>query len=143
MMAQYINNPTVPILYLRPKRAAFDVVGNSIDGGVNGEGQSISVEMSGGGRVSAVYEQCVLQGDDTERHEIINWLGARGNQLDLRFQTLQHQNLIVFIDLDGSRKVGRGRVLDNKQAELEAHLQKAAGRARIQGCGRTFMRQEA
>jgi hypothetical protein len=79
MMAQYINNPTVPVLYLRPKRAAFDVIGNSIDGGVNGTGQSISMEMSGGGRVTAVYEQCVLQGDDTERHEVINWLGARGN----------------------------------------------------------------
>jgi hypothetical protein len=78
-MAQYTNNPTVPVLYLRPKRSSFDVVGNSIDGGVNGAGETISIEMSGGGRVKAVYEQCVLQADDTERFEVINWLGARGN----------------------------------------------------------------
>lgn len=78
-MATYINQPLVPITFLRPKRAAFDVIGSSIDGGVNGLGEAISIEMSGGGRVTAVYEQCVLQADDTERHEIINWIGARGN----------------------------------------------------------------
>ncbi|MDX0759810.1 hypothetical protein GOD80_26180 [Sinorhizobium medicae] len=78
-MAVYINQPTVPIMYLRPTRASFDNPGSAIDGGVNGVGESISIETSGGGIVTAVYERCVLQADDTERHEIINWLGARGN----------------------------------------------------------------
>lgn len=78
-MARYTDNPTVPVRYLRPKRASFDIIGNSIDGGVNGTGEAISIEMSGGGRVKALYEQCVLQADDTERFEIINWLAARGN----------------------------------------------------------------
>ncbi|WP_426235877.1 hypothetical protein [Pararhizobium sp. DWP1-1-3] len=78
-MAGYTGQPTVPIQYLRPTRASFDVVGSAMDGGRNGLGQSISIEMSGGGLVTATYERCVLQGDDMERHEVINWLGARGN----------------------------------------------------------------
>ncbi|WGI75372.1 hypothetical protein QC756_05700 [Sinorhizobium meliloti] len=78
-MAVYINQPTVPIMYLRPTRASFDNPGSAIDGGVNGTGESISIETSGGGIVTATYERCVLQADDTERHEVINWLGARGN----------------------------------------------------------------
>ncbi|MGN7803151.1 hypothetical protein ACTJKE_10510 [Ensifer sp. 22521] len=79
MARSYINQPTVPIQYLRPTRASFDVTGSGIDGGVNGNGESIAIEISGGGRVVATYERCVLQGDDMERHEVINWLGARGN----------------------------------------------------------------
>ncbi|RVH02308.1 hypothetical protein [Sinorhizobium meliloti] len=78
-MAVYINQPTVPIMYLRPTRASFDNPGSALDGGVNGIGESISIETSGGGIVTATYEECVLLGDDTERHEVINWLGARGN----------------------------------------------------------------
>lgn len=78
-MAVYTGQPTVPIMYLRPTRASFDNPGSALDGGVNGIGESISIETSGGGIVTATYEECVLLGDDTERHEVINWLGARGN----------------------------------------------------------------
>jgi hypothetical protein len=78
-MAGYTGQPTVPIQYLRPTRASFDVVGSAMDGGRNGLGQSISIEMGGGGFVTAAYERCVLQGDDMERHEVINWASARGN----------------------------------------------------------------
>ncbi|RVG30707.1 hypothetical protein [Sinorhizobium meliloti] len=78
-MAVYTGQPTVPIMFLRPTRASFDNPGSGLDGGVNGVGESISIETSGGGIVTARYEECVLLGDDTERHEIINWLGARGN----------------------------------------------------------------
>ncbi|NTE87192.1 hypothetical protein [Agrobacterium rubi] len=78
-MAIYTGVPTVPIMYLRPTRASFDNPGSSIDGGVNGLGEAISMETSGGGIITATYERCVLQADDTERHEVINWLGARGN----------------------------------------------------------------
>jgi hypothetical protein len=73
-MARYLNLPMVPIMYLRPTRASFDNPGSGIDAG-NG----VSVEFAGGGIITATYERCVLQGDDTERHEVINWLGARGN----------------------------------------------------------------
>lgn len=78
-MANYTSVPTVPIMYLRPTRASFDNPGSSIDGGVNGLGEAITMETSGGGIITATYERCVLQADDTERHEVINWLGARGN----------------------------------------------------------------
>lgn len=78
-MAVYTNQPTVPIIYLRPTRASFDNPGSALDGGVNGNGESITIETSGGGIVTATYERCVLQADDPERHEVINWLGARGN----------------------------------------------------------------
>ncbi|MDX0424526.1 hypothetical protein GOC88_16850 [Sinorhizobium medicae] len=78
-MAVYTGQPTVPIMFLRPTRASFDNPGSGLDGGVNGVGESISIETSGGGIVTARYEECVLLGDDTERHEVINWLGARGN----------------------------------------------------------------
>ncbi|PII39084.1 hypothetical protein T190_11300 [Sinorhizobium meliloti CCBAU 01290] len=37
----------------------------ALDGGVNGLGEAISIETSGGGIVTATYEECVLLGDDT------------------------------------------------------------------------------
>ncbi|WP_421439899.1 hypothetical protein [Agrobacterium tumefaciens] len=77
-MATYINQPMFPVSYLRPKRASFDNVGSGVDGGVNGTGQAITIETAGGGLVTASYEAMVLEGPD-ERHEIINWLGARLN----------------------------------------------------------------
>lgn len=78
-MAVYTGQPTVPIMYLRPTRASFDNPGSALDGGVNGNGESITIETSGGGIITATYDRCVLQADDPERHEVINWLGARGN----------------------------------------------------------------
>lgn len=77
-MAVYINQPMFPVDYLRPTRARFDNPGSGIDGGVNGLGEAISVETSGGGIVTASYEGMVLEGPD-ERFEILNWLGARLN----------------------------------------------------------------
>lgn len=78
-MAVYTDQPTAPIMYLRPTAASFDVPGSGLDGGVNGAGESISIETSGGGMVICTYDRCVLQADDPERHEVINWLGARLN----------------------------------------------------------------
>lgn len=78
-MAVYTSQPTAPIMYLRPTGASFDVPGSGLDGGVNGAGESISIETSGGGMVTCTYDRCVLQADDPERHEVINWLGARLN----------------------------------------------------------------
>ncbi len=115
-MGSFINQPVVPILYLRPTRAAFDVVGSSIDGGTNSTGESISIEIGGGGRVTATYERCVLQGDDTERHEVINWLGARGNG-GFRFFNVPIIN-------DG---IGPFPVIDGKKTPLVAGVPKANG----------------
>lgn len=78
-MAIYTGLPTVPIMYLRPGKGGFDTIGNAIDGGVNGNGDGISIEMGGGGIVTAYYERLVIEADDTERLEVINWLGARCN----------------------------------------------------------------
>ncbi|HEV7436879.1 MAG TPA: hypothetical protein VGO22_18750 [Pseudorhizobium sp.] len=77
-MAVYINQPMFPVDYLRPARATFDNPGSGIDGGVNGTGEAISIETSGGGIVTASYKGMVLEGPD-ERYEILNWLGARLN----------------------------------------------------------------
>lgn len=77
-MAVYINQPMFPVDFLRPTRAFFDNPGSSIDGGVNGLDQGISIETSGGGHVTATYEGLFIEGPD-ERHEVMNWLGARLN----------------------------------------------------------------
>ncbi len=77
-MAIYINQPMFPVDFLRPTRASFDNVGSGFEGGVNGLGESISVETSGGGIITASYQGMVLEGPD-ERHEVLNWLGARLN----------------------------------------------------------------
>lgn len=77
-MAVYTNQPDFPVDFLRPTRAIFDNPGSAVDGGVNGVGESISIETSGGGIITATYENMVLEGPD-ERHEVINWLGARLN----------------------------------------------------------------
>lgn len=77
-MAVYINQPDFPVDFLRPTRARFDNPGSSMDGGVNGVGEAITIGSSGGGLITATYEEMVLEGPD-ERHEIINWLGARLN----------------------------------------------------------------
>lgn len=77
-MAVYTGWPMFPVDFLRPTKARFDNPGSAIDGGVNGLGETISSEMSGGGIITATYERMVLQGPD-ERHEVVNWLGAHLN----------------------------------------------------------------
>jgi len=76
-MAVFINQPTLEANFLAPVKATFDVTGSSIDGGRNGMGEGQSIEMSGGGIVTAVYEDCKIK--DPEHYEYINWLGARLN----------------------------------------------------------------
>lgn len=76
-MANYLNQPTLEANFLAPVRASYDVLGSSIDGGRNGMGEGQSIEMSGGGMVSATYEDCMIT--EKEQLEYINWLGARLN----------------------------------------------------------------
>ncbi|TBC09999.1 hypothetical protein [Rhizobium ruizarguesonis] len=76
-MARYLNQPTLAANFLAPVRTTYDVIGSSIDGGRNGVGEDQSIEMSGGGIVSATYEDCKIR--EKEQYEYINWLGARLN----------------------------------------------------------------
>ncbi|HEV7305206.1 hypothetical protein [Ensifer sp.] len=76
-MAVYINQPTLAANFLAPLRTTYDVTGSSIDGGRNGVGEGQSIEMSGGGIVTAIYEDCKIK--DPEHYEYVNWLGARLN----------------------------------------------------------------
>lgn len=104
-MAICTGQPAVPIMYLRPTRASFDNPESALDGGVNGLGEAISIETSGGGIVTATYEECVLLGDDTERHEIINWLGARGNGGYRFFNVpILNDGIGPFLFIDGKRR---------------------------------------
>lgn len=76
-MAAYINVPTLAANFLGPAKTTFDVVGSAISGGRNGQGESQTIEMSGGGLLVATYEECKIK--DPEQFEYINWLGARLN----------------------------------------------------------------
>lgn len=73
-MADYINVPTLNIDFLKPSRMRFHVPGSGIDGARNGLGQSISIEMTGGGIVTGAYEGCFVQAP--EEHEYTNWIDA-------------------------------------------------------------------
>lgn len=76
-MAVYTDLPDLHIDFLNPARAAFDNVGASTDGGRNGLGEGITFETTGGGIVTATYEECkIIQ---PEQYEYINYLGARLN----------------------------------------------------------------
>jgi hypothetical protein len=77
-MATYTDQPMFPVDFLRPTEASFDNPGSGLDGGVNGVGEPISIETSGGGIITATYSNMVLEGPD-ERFEVLNWLGARLN----------------------------------------------------------------
>jgi len=76
-MANYLNQPTLAADFIAPGKTTYDVIGSSIDGGRNGTGQGQNIEMSGGGIVTAFYEDCKIK--DPEQYEYINWLGARLN----------------------------------------------------------------
>lgn len=76
-MAQYLNVPTLEANFLAPLKTTFDVQGSSLDGGRNGLGEGISMEMTGGGVVTATYEDCKIK--DKEQYRYINQLGARLN----------------------------------------------------------------
>lgn len=75
-MADYINLPTIPVDYLAPTRWMFDVQGNAMEGGRDGNGQAISAETTGGGRVIGEFD---FWCGEEEQHEILNWLSARCN----------------------------------------------------------------
>ncbi len=74
-MGSLINQPTLALDFLACPKAIYDVVGNGIDGGRNGLGETQSIEMSGGGIVVATFEDCKIVSKEQIRY--INRLGAR------------------------------------------------------------------
>jgi len=76
-LAAYINVPTLAADFLGPASVSVDVLGSSISGGRNGVGESQTIEMSGGGLLTATYTDCKLT--QPEQYEYVNWLGARLN----------------------------------------------------------------
>lgn len=76
-MGSYLNQPTLYANLLGPASTSTDVVGSAIDGGRNGAGESQSIEMSGGGLLTATYTDCKIV--SKEQLEYINFLGARLN----------------------------------------------------------------
>ncbi|MDX0997068.1 hypothetical protein GOL26_19250 [Sinorhizobium medicae] len=76
-MAVYTNQPTLEANFIGPVKTIYDVTGSSIDGGRNGVGEGQTIEMSGGGIVTATYEDCKIK--NPEHYEYVNWLGARLN----------------------------------------------------------------
>ena len=77
MMAGYTSLPTLEANFLKPVKTTFDVQGSALEGGRNGNGESISMEMTGGGIVTATYDDCLIK--DKEQFEYVNMLGARLN----------------------------------------------------------------
>lgn len=76
-MATYTGLPTLLADLIYPQRVSADVKGSAIEGGRNTSGQSQSIELSGGGLLTASYEDCKINWP--MQYEYINWLGARLN----------------------------------------------------------------
>ncbi len=76
-MGRYTDQPTLDVDFIKPRRMSFDTKGGGMDGGRNGLGESVSIEMTGGGIVVGSYEECLVF--EREEHEYINWLAARLN----------------------------------------------------------------
>ncbi|MCM2293029.1 hypothetical protein NAC44_11920 [Allorhizobium sp. BGMRC 0089] len=104
-MAVYVNQPLVPITYLRPKQALFERVASAVEGGRNLAGQTVSMAITGGGYVRCTYSDCVLERDDTERHEVVEWLAQRGNG-SFRFFTVPiiNRDIGPFPSINGRKR---------------------------------------
>lgn len=76
-MGSLINQPDLALDFLACPKAIYDVVGAGIDGGRNGVGEGQSIEMSGGGIVTASLQDCKIVSKEQMRY--INKLGARLN----------------------------------------------------------------
>lgn len=76
-MAAYTNVPTLEANFLSPASVSVDVMGSSVSGGRNANGESQTIEMSGGGLLTATYSDCKLT--EPEQYEYVNFLGARFN----------------------------------------------------------------
>jgi hypothetical protein len=78
MVSRFVDVPELYHRFLRPQKMSFNTKGGSISGGVNGIGEAITIEMTGGGIVTASYEECFVF--SPEQHEYVNYLAARLNR---------------------------------------------------------------
>lgn len=77
IVSRYTNQPMLDIDFIKPGSMEFDVQANAIDGGRNLQNESISMEITGGGFVTATYENCYAQ--QPEEHEYFTRLASRLN----------------------------------------------------------------
>lgn len=98
-MSRMLNLPTLDIDALKVRGVMADVVGSSIAGGRNSSGGGISIEMAGGGSVTAGYE-CIIH--KPEQHEMINALAARMNG------SFRYINAVIRTDFWGAFPIIRG-----------------------------------
>src|ERR1044072_5542456 len=77
MVSRYSSVPTLDIDFIMPGNVAFDTPGGGIDGGRNGMGDAISINLSGGPVVTATVANCFIH--EPEQFEYIGWLRARMN----------------------------------------------------------------
>ncbi len=76
-MGSLINQPILDLDFLACPKASYDVVGAALDGGRNSVGESQSIELSGGGIITATLEDCKIV--SKEQMAYISRLGARLN----------------------------------------------------------------
>lgn len=76
-MSRYTSQPTLSTEILLPSKMSFDTPGGGMDGGRNGYGEAITINLSGGGMLIGSYENCFIR--DPEQHEYVNMLAARLN----------------------------------------------------------------
>jgi hypothetical protein len=76
-MGRYTGLPDIPFDFLKVGEFSVDVIGGAEDGGRNGQGMSISRDLSGGGDVAVTLGNCFIQ--SPEEHRVINWIAARMN----------------------------------------------------------------
>lgn len=78
MVSRFIDVPTLQFKFLRPQKMSFNTKGGSVNGGLNALGEGISIDMTGGGLVTASYQECFVW--QPEQHEYINYLSALLNR---------------------------------------------------------------
>lgn len=76
-MADFLTSETLNLDFLKMAKVSFDIVGNAQDGARNGLGQSLSMDTSGGGIVTASIENCFVH--HPEEFEYISWVAAHCN----------------------------------------------------------------
>ncbi|CDN52541.1 Hypothetical protein RG1141_CH01760 [Neorhizobium galegae bv. officinalis bv. officinalis str. HAMBI 1141] len=76
-MSRYSSVPTLNPAIMMPGKVTFDTPGGSVDGGRNGLGDGISINLTGGPIVTATMENCFIH--EPEQFEYMGWLRARLN----------------------------------------------------------------
>ncbi len=74
-MSRYSILPTLDADFIKPQRARFQVMGGGVDGGRNGLGEGISIDLTGGGVLTCTFADCFIQAPG--QHRYVNWIGAR------------------------------------------------------------------